>query len=169
MNKTPKRVLLEQLWSFALGVLQPPQFEKWLYLKHEDLQDELDESVLSGLLEADYEDAKRVEDARSFVHAYLSQLPRSCECPLLKPIDHRGLGHTDEIESTHVRKKERTPWLHLIQCGACGTYWYVAHDTCDDDVHFQRLTESEAVAVLSENSWPKTFDSLEAVWPLQQK
>lgn len=160
MHKVPEQALLKQLWLFAHAELPTPEFEQWLYEKHVDLNNTLDAHLLSDLLEVNYDDARSVGRVRFLLHSYLTELPKECYCLTLKSIDRKGLGHTDEIEFSHVRKRARTSWLHLTQCNKCGCWWYVAADTIDDDVHFQRLTEEQANSVLTSNTWPSTFDAL---------
>lgn len=165
MNGLAKQALLKQLWSFAHGELAAHEFEEWLYFKHADLTGTLDTTLIIHLLGVNYDNAKAVGDARYLLQKNITEIAQECYCLTLKSLDQRGLGHTAEIESSHVRKKERTPWLHLTQCSKCDSWWYVATDTVDDDVYFQRLTEEQAQSVLESDIWPSTFDSRKAVWP----
>ena len=61
--------------------------------------------------------------------------------------------------------RRRSPWLDCIKCRTCGTLWYVAVDTRDDDYYFLRLTEAEAAQIFNDDVWPVLFDVYDRFWP----
>jgi hypothetical protein len=69
----------------------------------------------------------------------------------------------DDEEFTRVR--DHTPWLRLVRCRGCGTAWYLAIDTVDDDYYFRRLSAAEASAIEERDIWPTDYDDFVSVWP----
>ena len=71
----------------------------------------------------------------------------------------------DLLESDFARERDRNDWLHLVSCRGCGTRWYAAVDTVDDDYYLRRLSEAEVKAITERDEWPTDFDQFVNVWP----
>ncbi len=92
--------------------------------------------------------------------------PRECDCITWKDDEQIPLGfETPPGVFSHFKVlKQRTPWLALVQCPSCGSYWYVATDTVEDSYYLLRLAAEDVRRILEYDDWPDRFDGLKYVW-----
>ena len=93
-----------------------------------------------------------------------------CECSECGDRVRINLGYetADLLRTDYDILRTRNPWLSLALCRGCGTHWYVAVDTVDDDYYFRRLSVAELAAILDRDQWPPDFDDFANVWPLDK-
>jgi len=93
-----------------------------------------------------------------------------CECSECGDRVRINLGYetADLLRTGYDILRARNPWLSLARCCGCGTHWYVAVDTVDDDYYFRRLSVAELAAILDRDQWPPDFDDFANVWPLDK-
>lgn len=161
MNK-----LHEELWKFARGDSLVEQFEQWVYDSPE-LETYLGTDLYWDLITLNFRNRRAVLDFQSRLEAWLyEKTPRECDCITWGNYQKIPLvfDTADLLESFSTLRK-RTPWLTLVRCPICVTYWYVAVDTVDDDYYWRRLDEIDAEKIIKEDTWPASFDDNERFWP----
>jgi hypothetical protein len=158
------------LWAFARGDMEPSEFERLLY-DSSDLESRIGRTTYLDLLETDFASLRSVSEARQCLRDQIPVIdPQACNCLSWRNDTRFPLGietSPDWFSATFHAISRRTPWLDHVRCNSCGTDWYVATDTIDDDYYFHRMTPEE-VALVGRGSWPLTFDDLAAVWPSQE-
>lgn len=126
-----------------------------------------DPETLHRVLEKYYESEKRRAARRAAAIRFWEQELWNNACSTWADRIQIPLGPTPQewYQPRFEVLKSRTNWLDLVRCRECGSYWYVAFDTVDDDWYLQRLTEAEACAILDADVWPSTFDAFNRFWP----
>lgn len=157
--------LPEQVVRWIRGDVTDADFEKWLY-GSKSAEEALGATTYFDLIELDYRDRHAT---RAMRHRFIESLCKTCLCPLMLDRQWLSLSHEtlDFVNRLDVLR-ERTPWLRLNQCHACGQYWYTGIDTVDDGVFLERLKETDAKSILNGDAWPTTFDGFAYVWPQGQ-
>jgi|WetSurMetagenome_2_1015567.scaffolds.fasta_scaffold58705_2 hypothetical protein len=170
--------VIEQLWRFARGDLEPKAFEEWLYahLENPDLVELLGREFVLTLLEHDYGTHLPTTDLRDVLQDRLRVLnPMKCRCLGWRNHEVLRIGYDAVTESTAVLEDyfdysieaRQTPWLECVRCRNCGQDWYLAVDTIDDWYHLVRL-DSDVVEAARNGAWPSDFDDLEVFWPSEE-
>jgi hypothetical protein len=169
--------MLEKLWQFARGDLEPQAFEEWFLARSEDetVQAMLGRELVSALLEADYDDPiAHMEVCEKLENRLDVVAPRQCRCLTWRDHQILPLGWDEVTGQAGVLEDffdyslvtRRTPWLECVECRRCQQAWYLATDTADDDYHLVRL-DAAAVEGIRRGVWPSIFDQWEVVWPTE--
>jgi hypothetical protein len=160
---------VELLWAFVRGDMSPEKFESILN-DSPNLKTHAGLDLYVELLATNFSDAHSVTERRHELRKHLDEKQRGCECLTIKDRDdivwNAPLEEMPELKTLDVLQSS-TPWIDLERCRSCGQSWLIAQDTVDDRIHFQRLSEKDARAIIDHNHWPTTFDSMENVWPDQ--
>ena len=61
--------------------------------------------------------------------------------------------------------RKRTPWLELVRCPRCDSYWYRAFNSEKHVYHMVRLSEDDVSNIQFNDRWPSLFDNRDVFWP----
>jgi len=156
------------LWEFIRGDTLTPIFEQWVYDTRE-LEDFLGSSMYLQLIELNFADRYAVATMKGQLQEWVDKnYPRTCDCITWKHQEKIPLStetRPELFEKKFRVLRRRTPWLDLVCCEQCQTYWYVAVDTIDDDYYLRRLNGEIAQGIIDRDIWPECFDKDEKFWP----
>jgi hypothetical protein len=158
----------DKFWAYVRGELDEPAFEAWVYAAP-DLEIVLGPEDYLSVAACDFSDAsrraryERVEKVRDIV---ARRFPRSCVCLSVARSGWHGMNGPKCLVATHAETlARRTPWIDLLQCRDCGTFWLVGTDTVDDAYYVQRLSTEAAADIVAHDHWPTDMDTRANLWP----
>jgi hypothetical protein len=159
-----------------------PTSAAWAFVRREDAISEFQENlrrspalvttvgthIAREALTTPYDDDRQVFQLRQRVWAHLA--PASAVGCLCRDWPDRriialGAATVNLLHEEFETLRDRSPWLHLVRCRACGGHWYAAVDTVDDDYYFLRLSHEVVTAIEDLGEWPADFDAFVHVWP----
>lgn len=99
----------------------------------------------------------------------IDKVPVTCDCPAYR--DHQEIIPKNREIYTNFKTqrfevvRKRTPWLELIRCPHCESYWYLAFNSEKRIYHMIRLSKQEAANIQYNDRWPSQFDNQDVFWP----
>lgn len=155
------------LWAFVRGDLLANEFETWLHNEYLKLEGKIPADLFERLLSTSLVTPRAVAEILCELKEFLITVSK-CKCESIGKLETFGFNkQSNQIIDPLITKYSRTPWLELRQCEICNTWWYVASDTVDDEIHFQRMSQDQAIEAIRNKVWPDVFDNLSHVWPSQ--
>ena len=152
----------EKIWQFLRGDLPSVEFERWVH-ETPELEKFCGPALFQQLISVDYRNWLTLGEVTESLEDWVDKrYPRNCDCiTWANDEKFHVCEDTANLLTGFETPKKRNPWLKLVRCARCGTYWYLGEDIDDLYYYLHRLKAEDVERIVASDEWPDCYDNIE--------